>query len=192
MAIIFQQRFSQLSQGQQRQFAARARQATAARSRREAQFTARLAMWRGDEFQAKLKGKIGAQLMVVGQLFRDKVVINISRPVTKLPGQRRQRRTRRGARGSTFTWVDPSSRSKPGEFPKADTSTLLRSIFSKKAGDKNTPAVRIGTNLGYGAVLELSPRLRRSFLRRTLVESRREIASILTKPYRTILGSETA
>ena len=160
--------------------------ARAAGTRRAFEFEARLTKWRGDEFQRKLKGKIGAQLTLVGQLLRDRVVINISRPVTKLAGGR-------GAGGRFLrAWVDPRSRSRPGEFPKADTSTLLRSIFYKKTGTKSAPAVRVGTTLGYGAVLELSPRLRRSFLRRTLVESRREIASILTKPYRTVLGSETA
>ena len=109
-------------------------------------------------------------LLAVNHL-RDKVVKNISRPVTK---------TRvTGAGGRSFTRV--SDRSKPGEFPKADTTLLMKSIF----GDVTNPSEGVydgfvGMPLMYGLVLET--KMSRAFLSRTLYEEQSRITRLLTGP----------
>lgn len=65
-------------------------------------------------------------------------------------------------------------RSKPGEFPRADTTTLMKSIFGevRKLGGGSYNCY-VGTPVWYGVRLEL--KMNRSFLRRTL---REEIGSL--------------
>lgn len=68
------------------------------------------------------------------------------------------------------TVVDPESRSKPGEFPRADTTLLLKSIFLEgpEWTGETTVECRVGMPLDYGVRLELQ--MQRSFLVRTLNE----------------------
>ncbi len=105
-------------------------------------------------------------------LVKDEVIRNISRPVTK----------KKGPRGGTIV----TDRSKWGEFPKADTTLLLKSIFSTT---RVLPVKRymgyVGTTLDYGLILEIDNALNRSFLVRTLKEQRSVIKRILTGPIRT-------
>lgn len=102
---------------------------------------------------------------------RNKVVRNISRPVTKtrvtLPG------------GGSYTRV--TNRSKPGEFPKADTTLLMKSIFGsvEQTGDMQYNGY-VGMPLMYGLILEV--RMNRSFLVRTLNDERATITRLLTGP----------
>lgn len=110
-----------------------------------------------------------SRVKLATELVRDRVVRNITRPVTVGTGPR-------GGRVVT-------DRSKPGEFPKAETTQLSKTIF----GDvrETSPGVFdgfIGTPLDYGVILEL--RMDRSFLVRTLNESQNEITKILTGPIR--------
>ena len=107
---------------------------------------------------------VAQRVKIAAQMLRDAIVVNLSRPVRKFRGPKSKR-----------TQVDRHSRSKPGEFPRADTSRLLRSIFHT-----HYPAQilsRVGTNLAYGVLLEM--RMDRSFLRRTLRELRREILLLI-------------
>lgn len=124
----------------------------------------------GHQFVNTLHGEMKARVRLAGQLLRDKVVVNISRPVRKVRGRSRSGRTR--------TYVDPTSRSKPGEFPKADTTRLMKSIFARKL--HKGYGVMVGTPVIYGLYLELY--MNRSFLRRTLKEFSPQLRRVLTKP----------
>jgi hypothetical protein len=104
-----------------------------------------------------------ARLKLAAQLVRDRTVINISRPVTKL----------KGTNGRIV--VDPASRSKPGEFPKADTTRLMKDIFWQM---NSANSAMVGTTLDYGLFLET--RMNRSFLRRTLNEMLPTVRRMLT------------
>jgi len=63
-------------------------------------------------------------------------------------------------------------RSLPGQFPRAETTLLLKSIFWQR---KSKLRRWIGTSLDYGLHLEVNPRLDRSFLLRTINENNRFI-----------------
>lgn len=97
----------------------------------------------------------------------NKMITNISSPVTKGTGPR-------GGRVVT-------NRSVAGEFPKAETTQLMKTLFmdTKQMGPDDFEGY-IGTPLDYGVILEL--RMDRSFLVRTLNEERDNITRILTGP----------
>lgn len=145
-------------------------------ARRRARVQARVE-WFGEKVRNNIRIGMGTRIRLAAQLLRDKTVVNISRPVTKIRGGGK----RRGAGGRFVkgrkTRVDPASRSKPGEFPKADTTRLLKDIFF----DVNTKTLRaiVGTTLDYGLWLET--RMNRSFLRRTLREMHPKLTRILTQ-----------
>jgi len=99
---------------------------------------------------------------------KNRVVMNISRPVTKTKGKKSGR-------------IVVSNRSKKGEFPKADTVQLLRSIFGVvKQSSRGVYDGYIGTPLHYGLILET--KMDRSFLKRTLLEERSKVIKILSGP----------
>lgn len=137
--------------------------------------------WYGDQVAKGINLTMRQRMMVAVQLLRDKTVVNLSRPVRKVrrPSKRRVWRERQSQHGigytlkkRTLTVVDPASRSKPGEFPRADTTRLMRDIFWEMH-DGGAPTARwieaiVGTTLKYGLVLET--RRNRSFLVRTLNE----------------------
>ena len=120
--------------------------------------------WNGEKMQKIMAAKLRTRLKVASQLVKDQTKRNISRPVLKYKGVR-----------SDKTQIDPESRSKPGEFPKADTTRLMKDIFNEVLSD--TQAV-VGTTLDYGLLLET--RMDRSFLRRTLQEMLPTVKRILT------------
>lgn len=128
----------------------------AARTARTERYNKRL-QWFGDQIQRGVKIGMRTRVRVAGQLVRDKVVINLSFPVKK---------AKSGRTGRVI--VIPGSRSKPGEFPRADTTRLMKDIFYDvtEAGQQITAVV--GTTLNYGLFLET--RMNRSFLLRTLNE----------------------
>jgi len=100
-------------------------------------------------------------------LLKDRVVRNISTPVMKGIGPR-------GGRVVT-------GRSVAGEFPHAETTQLLKTIFEEV--QETSPGVYdgfVGTPLVYGLILET--RMNRSFLVRTLYESMDNIRTILSGP----------
>lgn len=148
-------------------------------------------VWYGPELMAGTKGEYNARLALAAMKLRDKVVVNISRPVTKIKRERKRHTETAGGffkgqfkKGSGGTFVDPKSRSKIGEFPKSDTTRLRKDIFAslatnqalrrtgkpaaKKTGLANTKLFAlVGTTLIYGAFHETHGR---SFLLRTLRE----------------------
>ena len=110
-------------------------------------------------------------------LVKYKVVHNISRPVTKIStgtGRDKLGRFTKAKTGAT-------NRSKPGEFPKADTTQLMKSIFSvvRRASNSVYDGF-VGTPLDYGVILET--RMDRSFLRKTLEQERSKVMRILSGP----------
>ena len=110
---------------------------------------------------------VAQRVRIAGQFVHDKVKVNLSRPVRKIKG-----------RISKRTVVDPNSRSKPGEYPRADTTRLMKDVFHiHDKGDPLNPSSKIGTTLAYGLRLEVA--MNRSFLRRTLNELRSQVLLIL-------------
>ena len=124
--------------------------------------------WFIREVSDKVRLTMRQRVMIATEHVKTKTVKNISRPVTVGVGPR-------GGRVVT-------DRSKPGEFPKADTKQLMRSIFSDVGKDKRGWFGIVGTPLDYGLVLET--KMDRSFLRRTLREEFSKVKRILTGPIR--------
>jgi len=119
-------------------------------------------IWHGKKVQANISKGMGTRVKLAAQLLRDKVVRNISRPVFKYTNS------------AGHIAVDPDSRSKPGEFPKADTTRLMKDIFWQMRGENDAV---VGTTLDYGAYHELVSG--RSFLVRTLREEQPMIKKIM-------------
>ena len=142
----------------------------AAQARRAAgavQAEARLE-WFGNEVMAGANLNLKQRMEIVTEYLRSKTVTNISRPVTKTKGKRSGR-------------IVVTNRSKSGEFPKADTTQLLKSIAKDvKVVSQDIVDGYIGTPLDYGLILETSKRLNRSFLTRTFREERGRVVQMLT------------
>jgi hypothetical protein len=125
--------------------------------------------WFLREVNDKVATTMQRRVQMATEYVKSRIVQNISRPVTKVVGKR--------------GWIVSTERSKSGEFPKADTTQLLKTIFSQVL--ETSPGVWdgfIGTPLDYGAILETSARLNRSFLVRTLNEERETIVRMLAGP----------
>ena len=138
------------------------------RNSQEAASTARFEWFIGN-VMAVTRMTVRKRVTVATQYVRDKVVKNIGVPVTKLQGKRTGK-------------IVVTERSKPGEFPRADTTQLRKTIFQEVRGLGNVVDGFIGTPLAYGLILETSKRLNRSFLLRTLNEERRNIERIIDGP----------
>lgn len=128
--------------------------------------------WFINEVSDTVEMTMRQRVTLATELVKNKVIENISRPVTKTRVTGRNRRTR--------TVV--TDRSKPGEYPKADTTTLMKTIFGEVRDTRGGAAGFVGTPLGYGLILEVSQRLDRSYLRRTLHEQMPTVQRILTGP----------
>lgn len=124
------------------------------------------------------------RVVVATQYLQDKVVRNISRPVTKTYVKRVRDTSKTktgGPRGSQYTQVN--DRSKKGEFPKADTVEMLKSIFS--GVDETEKWIYdgfVGSPLEYALILETNENLDRRFLTKTADEERDKIIAILSGP----------
>lgn len=132
---------------------------TQARTARTARYRSRV-KWFGNQLAAGVTLAMQSRVKIAAELLKSKVQINLMKPVRKY---------------GMPVMVDPSSRSKPGEFPRADTTRLYKSIFWKMTG--RTSAI-IGTPLKYGLRLEL--KMNRSFLRRTLYAEVAMLRRVLT------------
>ena len=117
-------------------------------------------------------------MLIVVEHLRDTVVRNISVPVVKEVVTL----TRGPNKGKSLTRV--TERSVAGEFPRADSTQLYKSIFPA-VGEEASAVVQtdkgfegyVGTPLDYGMILET--RMNREFLGRTLREEIRNIERIL-------------
>lgn len=117
-----------------------------------------------DKVMASTQLTVAQRIKIAGQVLADAVKVFLSRPVRKYKGPRSKR-----------IQVDPKSRSKPGEYPRADTTRLLKSVYHKHL--PHQIASRVGTNLLYAKILETS--MDRSFLRRGLREMRQKMLLIV-------------
>lgn len=124
--------------------------------------------WLGGNVTRLVNMSSRARLRLAAQLLRDRIVINLSRPVRRIQV--------RSAGRFAGTIVDPTSRSRPGEFPRADTTRLMKSIFYRIEESRPNVAI-IGTDLDYGLILEVFRD--RSFLIRTVEETSAQIQGIL-------------
>lgn len=125
--------------------------------------------WFIDEAVAGVNLTARQRVVLATEWLRNKTVLNISVPVVK------EVRTRRDGGQQTVV----TERSKPGEYPRADTTLLRKSIF----GVVQEPELGIfdgfvGTPVDYGVRLELQ--INRSFLLRTFVEEKPQLLKILT------------
>ena len=141
-----------------------------ARGRRasRAEESSRRTEWFINEVSDKINLTLLQRVKLATELVKSSVIKNISRPVTKSVVNRR---------------IVISNRSKPGEYPKADTTQLMKTIFGiTKRESSSVSDGFIGTILDYGVTLEL--KMNRSFLVRTLNEERSKVIRILTGPIR--------
>lgn len=118
-----------------------------------------------DDVSKRIDLTIRQRVTIAVNYLQDKIVKNISVPVTKAVIGKRVRVT---------------ERSKPGEFPRADTTQLMKTVFWGVVEEPGTTMGYVGTPLWYG--LELEMRMDRRFLTRTLDEERETITRILTGP----------
>lgn len=121
--------------------------------------------WFGREVAQNVSITMKGRVKLAAQLTRDKTVANISRPVTKSKGPRSGR-------------IVVTGRSVAGEFPRADTTRLMKDVFFDTTTTAAGTTGIVGTTLDYGLILET--RRDRSFLRRTLTEVRPIITLMLT------------
>jgi len=123
--------------------------------------------WFIKEVSDKIAHTIKQRVRIATELVHSKMIRNISRPVGKSIGPR-------GGRVIT-------GRSEPGEFPKAETTHLMKTLFKifEAVGPKDYRGY-VGTPLSYGLILET--KRNRSFLKRTLNEERSKVMRILSGP----------
>lgn len=141
----------------------------AARARRGGAAKARITKieWFIKEVSDKVALTMKQRVFVCTELLHAKTVRNISKAV----------RVGVGPRGGRVV----TGRSKPGEFPRADTTQLMKTLFKEVVQvNPNWWDGYVGTPLDYGLILETS--MQRSFLRRTLLQEVPRIERILSGP----------
>ena len=122
--------------------------------------------WMLKEVVGKVEMTIRQRVGLATLLVESKVIKNISTAVDK----------ETGPKGGIIV----TQRSVAGEFPRADTTHLMKTIFREVKSTKNRTSGYIGTPLSYGLILEL--KRNRSFLVRTLNENRSIVMAILSGP----------
>ena len=123
--------------------------------------------WFIENVSNKMAMTLRKRMNMATQYLKDKVVRNISTPVIKSIGPR-------GGRVVT-------GRSKPGEYPHAETTQLLKTVFREvRVISPGVIEGYVGTPLSYGLILET--RMDRSFLVRTLNEELGTLRQLLTGP----------
>ena len=143
----------------------------AARARRPAAAAATKARfeWFITNVMAVTRMTVRKRVDIAAQYLRDRIVQNISIPVDKQVSK---------VTGKVIV----TKRSKPGQYPRADTTLLKKTIFKDVRGRGDVVDAFVGTPLDYGLILETSKRLNRSFLLRTFNKERRNIVRIIDGP----------
>lgn len=122
--------------------------------------------WFIDQVLNNVNLTVKQRVALVTRLVRDTVVRNIGIAVVK-------------EKISGVTVV--TKRSKVGEYPRADTTLLMKTIFDEvKDLGGGVFEGYVGTPLDYGLILELE--MGRPFLVRTLKELQPRLKNIMTKP----------
>lgn len=140
-----------------------------ARSRRQSSAAAGGVRWEWftDQVANRLDLTMRDRVRIATERLKSSVVKNISIGVTVGMGPK-------GGRVVT-------NRSKPGEFPHAETSQLMRTVFSDVVTERDgSTNGYVGTPLSYGLILETQ--MERSFLVRTLNEEAANLGLILAAP----------
>ena len=164
----------------------------AARARRETRWNQQEVeiQWFIDRVSKEIAIAMDKRVRLATEWVKHRVVRNISTPVGKarkvykdtfadsVTGKISTKR-----RTKTVT----TERSKPGEFPRADTTQLMKTIFSAYRKEGGDLIGFVGTPLDYGLILEI--RMKRSFLVRTLQEESDKVRAILTGPLGGASGS---
>jgi hypothetical protein len=152
-----------------------------ARARRATRSTANVRgiEWFIEEVSETIEMTMRNRLAVAVELVKSKVVVNISQPVTKTRKKTSYVDPATGKRRVVSKTV-VTDRSKPGEFPRADTTLLSKTIFGKVVKEGSLLNGYVGTPLSYG--LRLETQMNRSFLVRTLREEQENVKRILTGP----------
>ena len=115
------------------------------------------------------------------EFLKNKVILNISRPVTKTVAYRFARvKSGKGFTRKKISFTRITYRSVRCEFPKADTTQLLKTIIGDVRVGPDGVEGFVGTPIDYGLILELD--MDRSFLVRTLREEETSLRAILTGP----------
>jgi hypothetical protein len=118
-----------------------------------------------DKVRKSLNITLRRRVQLATEYLKNNVIKNISTPVVRS----------KGPRGGIVV-----ERSKPGQFPRADTTQLMKTIFSDYGTENGQPVGYVGTPLDYGLILETV--MDRSFLEKTLNRERQAITDILTMP----------
>jgi uncharacterized protein (DUF2147 family) len=180
-ATVYRRREAEMSKESARTAAIEA--AKQRRQQRSAVASVRF-QWMLDEVVDKVAMTMKSRVQFATAYLEDRIVRNISRPVTKTPTVRKYTRKVGNTvypAGSQYTKV--TDRSKKGEFPKADTTQLMKTIFmDTKETAPNSFEGYVGTPLWYGMTLETDVNLDRKYLTRTLNEEKATIIRILTGP----------
>lgn len=116
-----------------------------------------------DKIKNNIVMPMGTRVKLAVEFLKSKVVHNISIPVER--------------EGNRVV-----QRSVPGEFPRADTTMLMKTIFGEVTEKNGVYDGFVGTPLDYGARLELDISLDRRYLQRTFWECHSQIMDILTGP----------
>lgn len=134
--------------------------------------------WYINQVNTRLDISARQKMFIATEYLKSKIIKNISIPVTKT-------RISHTVSGGGVRWTTiVTDRSKPGEFPRADTTLLMKTIFSDVVKLPNgTFEGHVGTPLDYGFFLET--RMQRSFLWRTLREEAGQLSRILGAPIKT-------
>lgn len=119
-----------------------------------------------DNIHNEIELPLKKRAMIAVEYLKTTIIRNISKSVGRATNQA----------GHVYI----TERSLPGEFPRAETTQLLKTIFSEFAEVR--PGVYegfVGTPLNYGLILETSLKLDRRFLSRTLEEEYDTIVEII-------------
>ena len=123
--------------------------------------------WYIKEVSNKITMTLEQRMRIAVEYLRSKTVKNISIPVVMGVGP---------LGGKVVI-----ERSKPGEYPRAETTMLMKTLFGEVVKNVNgSISGYVGTPMHYAIPLELE--LDRSFLLRTFVEEKSRITRLLTGP----------
>lgn len=124
--------------------------------------------WFIKEVSENIRLPLKKRVQIATQFLQDRIVKNISVSVIII-----------SKNGRSYT--DETSRSAPGEFPRAETTQLMKSIFSEvREPQQGIIEGYVGTPIDYGVILELE--MDRSFMVRTLNEEQTKLIAIMTGP----------
>lgn len=124
--------------------------------------------WFTSRVIAKVTMTMQQRMRIATEYLKSHVIRNLSTPVVKS----------RGPRGGRVV----TGRSRPGEYPHAETTMLMKNIFGYVQPLGKSAEGFVGTTLDYGLILET--KMNRSFLIKTLNEQRGQITRVLTGPIR--------